>query len=125
MSPFRPIIYLKESCPFCLKVAAFIAESGRAADYELRTFWTDDEREEAIRAELGPHFETPSFPAMQVEPGRFLKESDAIVALLAEQTGCDPAAMPLYSYMLRGPFRRMREQFAQIRELSRKHEPAA
>lgn len=125
MSAFRPVIYLKESCPFCLKVAAFLAESGHAADYELRTFWPDDEREQAIRGELAPHFEAPSFPAMQVAPGRFLKESDAIVALLAEQTGCDSAAMPIYSYMLSGPFRRMREQFAQIRELSQRLEPAA
>jgi hypothetical protein len=53
-----------------------------------------------------------TFPALEVEPGRVIADSDAIVALYAEKTGLDPAKAPFYAYVMAGPFRRIREAFA-------------
>lgn len=118
MTPdFRPILYLKLSCPFCLKVAAFLAEAGLFGNFKVRDFWPGDEREAPVRAELSPYVETVSFPTVQVAPGEFLAESDAIIARYAGAAGKDPAAMPFYQYVLDGPVRRLREQFRELKLL--------
>lgn len=120
MTEFTPILYLKSSCPFCLKVAAFLAEAGVFDRFEVREFWPDDEREAAIRDELSPHFKNVSFPALQYAPGEFMNESDAIIDRYAAKLGIDPEGLPFYRYILTGPLRGMREQFAQIRQLNEK-----
>lgn len=118
MSGFKPVLYLKSSCPFCLKVAAFLSSAGVLDTLEIRDFWPEDERELAIRDELAPHFEKVSFPTLQYAPGEFMNESDAIIERYANQLGLDPDAMSFYQYVLRGPLRRLREQFRQLQELS-------
>lgn len=57
---FKPIVYLKENCPFCLKVRLFLLESGLAPDVETRDFVSDSEHEKKIRAELQPHLDKVS-----------------------------------------------------------------
>ena len=120
MPEFKPVLYLKASCPFCLKVAAFLSEIGAFDKFELRQFWPDedDQREAPIRAELAAHFEQASFPTVQYAPGKFLNESDAIIAHYADCYGIDAQALPFYRYVIEGPIRRMREQFRTINELS-------
>jgi glutathione S-transferase len=115
---FKPVMYLKLNCPFCLKVAAFLEEAGVFGDFDVREFWPGDEREAAIRGELSPHVATISFPTVQVAPGEFLSESDSIIERFGH--GFDPNIMPFYRYILDGPVRRLREQFAEIKELNEK-----
>lgn len=118
MTEFTPILYLKSSCPFCLKVAAFLAEAGVFGSLEIREFWPDDDREQVLREELSPHFEKISFPSLQYAPGQFMNESDAIIARYGDMLGLDPETMSFYRYVVDGPVRRMREQFLHIRELN-------
>lgn len=117
MSDFRPVLYLKESCPFCLKVAAFLVEAGLFGGIDTRTFWPDDEREQPIREELAPHFDMVSFPALQYSVGKFINESEDIIAYFAKERAADLSTMPFYAYTLSGPMRQMREQFGEIRKL--------
>lgn len=119
---FTPILYLKASCPFCLKVAAFLAEAGVFSSLDVREFWPDDEREQAIRDELAPHFETVTFPTLQYGQGVYMNESDRIIGHFADELALDPDTMPPYRYVTQGPVRRLREQFAQIRALERELE---
>ena len=123
--PFKPVLYMKLSCPFCLKVAAFLAEAGLWSRLELRAFWPGDEREQGIRDELTPHLETVSFPALQLAPGEFMNESDAIIAHFAGEAGMSPETMPFLRYVVDGPVRRLREQFAEIRHLNARPRDAA
>lgn len=118
MAEFTPILYLKSSCPFCLKLAAFLSEAGVFGSMIIREFWPDDERETALREELSPHFDKVTFPALQYAPGQFMNESDAIIARYAGQLGLDPDRMPFFQYVVHGPVRQMREQFAQIKTLN-------
>jgi len=117
---FKPVLYLKLSCPFCLKVAAYLSEAGVFDRFELRAFWPDDGNEAAIRNELAPHLEKVTFPALQFAPGEFVADSDAIIERYRSETGADPAELPFYNYVLNGAFRRLRENFQEIRQLQEK-----
>lgn len=101
---FTPIIYLKENCPFCLKIRIFLLESGLADQVEIRNFAAGSDEEASIRAELQQNLEKVSFPAAQFEPGRYIAESDDIIAILAEKSGCDPTKMPVYRNYINGIF---------------------
>lgn len=101
---FKPIVYLKQNCPFCMKVRLFLLEAGMGETVETRDFAEGTAEEDAIRAELLPHFEKPSFPTAQLEPGRYVAESDDIIAFLAEKSAHDPANMPVYRNYVDGPF---------------------
>lgn len=120
MADFKPVLYLKLSCPFCLKVTAFLSEAGIFSDFEIKAFWPGDAEEQALRAELAPHLEKITFPALQYAPGEFLADSDGIIDRYSRETGADPATLPFYNYVLEGPVRRLRETFVQIRDLEAK-----
>jgi len=96
-SPFRPVVYLKSTCPFCLKLRIFLLEAGLLDRFDQRLFTPGDEEEDAIRAELAPHFDKVTFPTVQYAPGAFMNESDAIMAHYAAEAGIDPAALPIFS----------------------------
>ncbi|EJL58635.1 hypothetical protein PMI09_00346 [Rhizobium sp. CF122] len=101
---FKPIVYLKENCPFCLKVRLFLLESGLASEVETRDFVPGTDQEEKIRAELSPHVEKVSFPSAQLEAGRYVGESDDIIAFFAAKAGRDPAGMTVYRNYVDGVF---------------------
>ncbi|MDN7752766.1 glutathione S-transferase N-terminal domain-containing protein [Burkholderia gladioli] len=100
---FKPIVYLKQSCPFCMKIRLFILEAALGAEVETRDFASGTPQEEAIRAELAPHLNKVSFPAAQIQPGQFIAESDDIIAALAQKSGRNPAVMPVYQNYVDGP----------------------
>lgn len=97
MTAFRPVLYLKAGCPFCLKLRIFLLEAGLIDRFDQRTFSEGDENAEPMRAELAPHFDKVTFPVVQHEAGVFLKDSDAIIAHYAAGEGIDPASLPIFS----------------------------
>ena len=124
MSEFTPVLYMKRSCPFCLKLASFLAEAGIWGRFEVRAFFDGDENEQPIRDELAPYFEKVSFPTLQYAPGEYMGHSSDIIAKYAAELGLDPQNMPFVNYVLEGPFRRMGNDFRTIRELTAKLESA-
>ncbi|MDN7591448.1 glutathione S-transferase N-terminal domain-containing protein [Burkholderia seminalis] len=100
---FKPIVYLKQNCPFCMKIRLFILEADLGAEVETRDFAGGTPQEEAIRAELAPHLNKVSFPAARIQSGQFIAESDDIIAVLARISGRDPALMPVYQNYVDGP----------------------
>lgn len=101
---FKPIVYLKQNCPFCMKVRLFLLEAGMTEDVEIRDFAAGTPQEDALRAELAPHLDKVSFPAAQIEPGRYIAESDEIVTFLAATSGRETASMPVYRNYVDGVF---------------------
>lgn len=101
---FTPTLYLKENCPFCLKIRIFLLEAGLGDQIRTRDFVEGSDEEASVRAELLPHFEKVSFPAAQFEPGHYIAESDDIIATLAEKSGRDPATMTVYRNYTNGAF---------------------
>jgi glutathione S-transferase len=93
---FVPILYLKAGCPHCFKLSLFLLESGLAGRFERREFAPGDEHEAGIRSELGAHHEKPTFPTVQLAPGRYMNESDDIVRHYAEEMRVDLDSLPLF-----------------------------
>lgn len=116
---FKPIVYLKENCPFCLKVRLFLLESGLASEVESRDFVPGTEQEEKIRTDLLPHLDKVSFPCGQLEPGRYVTESDDIVAFFAAKAGRDPAGLPVYRNYVDGVFAMSMKLWKENQELKK------
>jgi glutaredoxin 2 len=93
---FQPVLYVKQGCPFCLKVRIFALEAGILDRIAVREFTPGSADETAIREELGGALDKVSFPAAQLAPGRFVAESDVIIAEFAAISGRDPDALPVY-----------------------------
>lgn len=93
---FRPVLYLKATCPHCLKLRIFLLEADLLDRFEQRIFAAGDENEAAIRAELAPHFEKVTFPTVQYAPGKYMNDSDAIIAHYAEAETIDRADLPIF-----------------------------
>ncbi|RRH92156.1 glutathione S-transferase domain-containing protein [Mesorhizobium tamadayense] len=100
----KPILYLKQNCPFCLKVRLYLLEAAMMEDVKIRDFAPGTQQEDDIRAELIPHLARLSFPAAQLEPGHYAAESDDIIAFLAAKSGREIASMPVYRNYVEGPF---------------------
>ena len=114
---FTPILYLKQNCPFCQKVRIALLETGQRDGIDIRDFAGGSPEEQAIRTVLEPHVAKISFPAAEIAPGRFLNESDEIVAWVGERAGQDPAALPVYRNYVDGPFTAMMSLWRENHEL--------
>jgi hypothetical protein len=95
--PFWPILYLKDTCPHCLKLRLFLLEAGLLDGFEQRISTQGNEVERAIREELAPHFDKVTFPTVQHAPGGYMQDSDAIIAHYGCEAGIDPAALGVFT----------------------------
>lgn len=116
---FRSVLYLNQQCPFCLKLMIFLTEAGLLKQFEIRKFIRGDAAEQEIRAELAPHFEKVSFPAAQIAPGQYMKDTDALIAHYAKEAGVDPSEMALLNYYVGGVFERMGALFRENMEFKK------
>ena len=115
---FRPVVYLKEKCPFCMKVRIFLLESGLQDHVEVKDFAPGADQEKAIRGELEPHLEKVSFPAAQPAPGQYMTDSDAVIGRLASDAG-RPAQGPVLKAYVEGPFQQLMNLFRENMELKK------
>ena len=114
-----PVLYLKDKCPFCLKVLIFLLETGQLDEVEVRSFVPGTPEEDALKAELAPHFESVTFPSAQIEPGVYMKDSDAIIARFAERAGIDFADLPVFQWYSNGPFSQIGALYRENMELKK------
>jgi hypothetical protein len=112
-----PKIYLLRPCPFCLKLRIFLTEAGIAENFQYVEFAIGDETHEAVRNRMIEAGLKPSFPAAELEEGRFTTETDELIERFAKEAGVDPAKMPLLEYYTRGVFVRMGEMFQELKGL--------
>lgn len=113
----HPKIYLLRPCPFCLKLRIFLTEAGIANNFCYIEFESGDETHEAIRNRMIEAGLKPSFPAAELEEGRFATESDELIARFAREARVEPATMPLLQYYLKGVFARMGAMSRELKEL--------
>jgi glutathione S-transferase len=119
MAAFTPTIYLKDKCPFCFKVRVALVETGLGDQVIVRDFVPGEPEETDIRETLAPHFEKVTFPAAEIEPGKFMADSDGIVAMLAEKAGTTSEALPVLGHYLRGPFSSIMALYKENAELKK------
>ena len=103
----KPVVYVKRSCPFCLKVKLFLLEAGLMETVAIHEFEPGSQQEHDIRSELAGRLDKVSFPVARLGAGRYLTESDAIITLLAARAGRDPADMPVLTSYVEGALKPM------------------
>lgn len=113
----RTKVYLKHTCPYCLKLRIFLTEAGIADRFEFVVFSEGDETHKALRARMQAAGQEPSFPAAQIEPGKLATGTDDLIARFAQDAGVDAAGLPLLSYYSGGVFRRHVEMHQELRAL--------
>ena len=110
-------IYLKKSCPFCLKLRIFLSEAGIEERFDFVTFDEGDDRHRELRARMEAAGQQPSFPAVEFSPGVLTTETDDLIARFAGEAGVDPALMPLLTYYSEGLFKSHLKMFQELRSL--------
>jgi hypothetical protein len=113
MSTFKPTLYVLESCPFCFKLRLYLLESGLLDAADIFEFVEGTEKDDQVRAMLAPHFEKVSFPTAEIAPGRFLSDSDKLIAHFASNGGLAADTLPTLQTYIKGPLAKM---FALYRE---------
>lgn len=117
MSDFRPVVYLKDSCPFCFKLRVALLELGMLDMVEIRSFASGMPEEMEIRDHLSSRLERVMFPAVEILPGQYRTESDELIAYFAGLKGIDPETLPTLAAYLDGPFRKLMALSKENREL--------
>ncbi|WP_026792508.1 glutathione S-transferase N-terminal domain-containing protein [Pleomorphomonas oryzae] len=98
----KPVLFVKHTCPFCLKLRLYLLEAGLLDSVILCESRTPEE-EEAMRAELSPHLAKVSYPTARFGE-EYMTESDDIIARFARNGGRPPEQLPTYQAYVDGPF---------------------
>lgn len=118
MNASAPVkLYLKKTCPFCLKLRIFLTEAGVADRADFVVFADGDETHQALRTRMQAAGQEPSFPAAELEPGRLSTGTDALIAHFAKGAVVDPGTLPLLAYYSEGVFQKYGEMFRELRQL--------
>ncbi len=98
-----PVLFVKHTCPFCLKVRLFLMEAGLIDQVELRETVTASD-EDALRTELSVRLGKASFPTARFGTDDYVTESDDIIARFAALSGIRPENLPTFRAYTDGPF---------------------
>ena len=112
-----PTVYLKRTCPFCLKLRIFLTEAEIGDDFNYVVFDDGDETHKALRARMQDAGQEPAFPAVDFGDGKMVTGTDDLIARFAAEAKVDPAGMPLLSYYVGGVFPKYGEMFRELRAL--------
>lgn len=96
---FKARAYVKEGCPFSFKFLVFMAEAGLLDRLEIVRLGQDDPDFEAKKAKLTEALgKSATFPTVEVEPGRYMSDSDRLIEHYAGGVDLRPDAMPVLSF---------------------------
>jgi glutathione S-transferase len=96
---FKPKAYIREGCPFSFKFWLFLVEAGLSPQFEVIRCNPDDPGFEALKARLSAGLGKPaSFPTVETGPGRYLSDSDALIAHYAREQGVDVSKLAALTF---------------------------
>jgi hypothetical protein len=97
--PFKAKAYLKEGCPFSLKYLLFMVEAGLSDQIEMIRCDPSDPEFDVVKAKLTAGLRKPaSFPAVEIEPGRYESDSDALISHYATKYGVEARSLPALAF---------------------------
>ncbi|WP_221794875.1 hypothetical protein [Oceanobacter mangrovi] len=119
---FKPVAYLKDSCPFCFKLVMFLAEAGLMDKVEIIRIKGDDEAEMNHYHQLlqGKTGATASFPTMELAPGEFSSDSEGLISHFAAEYGVDVATLAGLAYYKDNLFPAYIARFKELKALKEK-----
>ncbi len=96
---FKAKVYVKEGCPFSLKLLIFLAEARLLDQVEIVRLDPAQPDFDATKARLTEGLGKPAtFPTVELEPGRYMSDSDVLVAHFAHVNGLDPDATTVLAF---------------------------
>jgi hypothetical protein len=109
---FKPKAYVKDGCPFSFKYLVFMAEAGLLDAIDIVRLRESDPDFEVAKRELGQRLgKAPTFPTVEIEPGRYLTDSDRVIEHFAERNGVRPGELPVLSFYKETIFPQLGELF--------------
>jgi len=115
---FTPTIYVKTGCPYCLKLRIFLLEAGLHDWVAFVEGQTPEEHEQLAKL-LTERVGKASFPTAEISPGKYLPESDDLVAYFAGVGGVDPKKLPTYQAFVGGLLPRLQQFYREFMELKK------
>jgi hypothetical protein len=94
--------YIKEGCPFSFKFLAFMAEAKLLDELEIVRVREGDADYDAAKRKLEEHLGKASFPTVEIEPNRYLADSDRLIEHYAQRHELKPDEMPVLSLYKQG-----------------------
>jgi hypothetical protein len=94
--------YVKEGCPFSFKFLTFMTEANLLDEIEIVRVREGDADYEATKAKLTEALGKASFPTVELEPGRYMSDSDRLIEHYAQRAGLRPDDMPVLSLYKQG-----------------------
>jgi hypothetical protein len=85
---FKPKAYVKEGCPFSFKFLTFMAEARLLDRIEVARLDGSDPAFESTKQFLSDKLgKSATFPTVEVELGRYMTDSDALIEHFAQREG--------------------------------------
>jgi len=116
---FKPVVYLKDGCPFSFKLRVALLEMGLLDKVQIQTFSTGTPAEAEIRHRLSVKIEKVSFPTVEISPGEFKGESDALIAYFGHKYRIALENLTTLSAYVEGPFNKIMRLSKENRELKK------
>ena len=101
---FKPVVYLLQGCPFCMKLRVFLLEAGVIDQVEIRLLAQDSDALRHARETLAMHLPKVGFPTVETSPGQYLAESDAIIDWFATRASIDVSTLLTFQDFVGGMF---------------------
>ena len=98
----RAKAYIKEGCPFSFKFLTFMAEAKLLDEIEIVRVREGDADYETTKRKLAEQLGKASFPTVEIEPGKYLADSDRLIEHYAKRAGLRPDEMPVLSLYKQG-----------------------
>ena len=112
----RARAYLKDGCPYSFKYLLFMAEAGLLDRVEAIRCDPDSMEFEATKDMLAAATGNEAmFPTVEIEPGRYLTDSDRLIEYYAQRTNISPKNLPAFTFY-------KETVFPQLDELHREHQ---
>ncbi len=74
---FKPKLFVRTTCPFCIKLENFFEEAGQIDNIEIVECDADlDHYRTFLGEKLGSQ---ATFPTMEIAPGQFMKDSGDLI----------------------------------------------
>ena len=87
---FKPVAYIKEGCPYSMKLLDFLTEAELTDRVDIVRCASGTPTMEAVRQKLSDATgETPKFPTVEVEPGKFRTESAELIEYFSQKFAPD------------------------------------
>jgi hypothetical protein len=96
---FKAKAYIKEGCPFSFKYWLFMIEAGLSDRVEVVRCDPEDPGFDAVKAKLAAGLgKAPTFPTVEIEPGRYLSDSDTLMDWYARKHNIEPDRLPALAF---------------------------